>query len=195
MTLPNLGLQRWILVIVAGVIVALGIWAFGVDKPPRVVQVQIAMRSAGDQQAELGILETDHEGVEHLYVAEGFVLDLSLVNRPRSLYSEPIVLSNDEDNAPSKVRITQRGLSDDEIILGFRSLRPNRRYGSSRFPSHDPVTLEQVRSETWTYSPPLSVRVVYHQPIVDTLRIFIYVLVFVGLIFAIALIIWRRWMS
>ncbi len=195
MTLPSFSRQRWILIFFLGAIVALGIWAFGVDKPPRVVQIQIAMRSISEQQAELGILETDHEGVEHFYEADGFVLDLSLVDRPRSLYSEPIVLSNDEDNAPSKVRITQRGLSDEEIILGFRSLRPNRRYGSTRFPSHDPVTLDQVRSETWTYSPPLNVRVVYHQPLVNGVRIVLYVAVFLGLIFAIALVIWRRWMS
>ncbi len=195
MTLPDWNPRRWLLVFAAAGAIALGVWAFGVDKPARVVQVQIALRNAGDQRAELAVLETDHQGVRHFYVAQNFPLDYGLRDRPRSLYSEPIALSNDDSNAPSKVRITQRGLSDDEVRLGFRTLRPNRRWGSTRFPSRDPVTLEQIRSQDWTYSPPLDLRIVYHQPIVDAVRVLIYVVGTFALIVAIALIIWRRWLS
>ncbi len=191
----DLSWQRWLLAAIVGVFVALGIWAFGVDKPARVVQVQIAMRHAGDLRAELGVLETDHQGVEHFYAAQEFTLDYSLVDRPHSIYSDPIMLSNDDSNAPSRVRLTQRALGDGGVALGFRVVRPNRRWGGTRFPSREAVTLDQVRSAEWTYSPPLDVRVVYHQPIVDTVRVFVYVVGFLALILAIAWFVWRRWLN
>ena len=105
----------------------------------------------------------------------GADLDFSLVNRPRSVYTEPIVLSNDTDNAPSRVRITMRGLSDTEIKLGLRGLRPNRTWDSTRFPRSEPITLEELRSEDWYYMSPLPLRITYHQPIVDIVRLFVYI--------------------
>lgn len=195
MDTAGLHLQRWALVAVIGIIVAAGVWAFSADKPLRVSQVQIALRHVDDQRAELGVLETDHNGVEYFYNAEGAELDLSLEERPRSLYSEPITLSNNKDNAPSKVRITLRSLSDSEVKLGLRSVRPNQTWDSSRFPREEPITLEELRSEEWIYMSPLPVRVVYHQPLVSAIRLLIYIFAAFGVVVALCWIVWRRWLS
>ena len=195
MKIPDLNLAAWLLVAIVGAIIGAGIWAFGVDKPTRVTQLQIAIRNIDEHRAELGVLETDHVGVERFYEADGPDLDLSLVNRPRSLYSEPITLSNDRENAPSKVRITIRGLSDDEIKLGMRVIKPNRTWDSTRFPRPEPITMEELQSEDWFYMSPLAVRVTYHQPLVDTVRLFVYIAAAFGIMFAISWIVWRRWLS
>ncbi len=195
MKIPDLNLAAWVLVAIVGAIIGAGIWAFGVDKPTRVTQVQIAIRNIDEQRAELGVLETDHVGVERFYEADGPDLDFSLVNRPRSIYSEPITLSNDRENAPSKVRITIRGLSDDEIKLGMRVIKPNRTWDSTRFPRPEPITMEELQSEDWFYMSPLAVRVTYHQPLVDIVRLFIYIAAAFGVLFAVTWVVWRRWLS
>ncbi len=187
--------QRWALIGIVGVIIAAGIWAFGVDKPPRVSQVQIALRSIDEQRAELGVLETDHEGIEYFYQADGPDLDLSLEDRPRSIYSEPIVLSNNKDNAPSKVRITMRSLSDSDVKLGLRSVRPNQTWDSTRFPREEPITMDELRSEEWVYMSPLPVRITYHQPLVDGVRLLIYIAAAFGVLLALVWVVWRRWMT
>ncbi len=195
MKIPDLNLAAWVLVAIVGAIIGAGIWAFGVDKPTRVTQVQIAVRNIDEQRAELGVLETDHVGVERFYEADGPDLDFSLINRPRSIYSEPITLSNDRENAPSKVRITIRGLSDEEIKLGMRVIKPNRTWDSTRFPRPEPVTMAELRSEDWFYMSPLPVRVTYHQPLVDIVRLFTYIAAAFGVVFAVSWIVWRRWLS
>ena len=195
MKLPQLNWQAWLLVAILGVIVAAGIWAFGVDKPTRVTDVQIAIRNIDENRAELGVLETDHTGVEHFYEADGPDLDFSLVNRPRSIYTEPITLSNDRENAPSKVRITMRGLSDDEIKLGLRIIKPNRTWDSTRFPRTEPITMDELASEDWLYMNPLSVRITYHQPLVDGMRVFIYILAAFGVVLGISWFVWHRWLN
>ena len=195
MKLPQLNWQAWLLVAMLGVVVVAGIWAFGVDKPTRVTDVQIAIRNIDENRAELGVLETDHTGVERFYEADGPDLDFSLVNRPRSIYSEPITLSNNRDNAPSKVRITMRGLSDEEIKLGLRVIRPNRIWDSTRFPRTEPITLDELASEDWLYLSPLSVRITYHQPLVDGVRVFMYIAIAFGVVLGICWIVWRRWLN
>lgn len=195
MKLPQFRWQAWILVLLVSGIVALGIWAFGVDKPTRTTLVQIALRSLDDQRAELGVLETDHLGVERFYEADGPELDYSLVERPRSIYSEPITLSNDRENAPSKVRLTMRGLSDSEVKLGLRMMKPNRTWDSTRFPRPEPITMDELQSEDWHYLSPLPVRVTYHQPLVDVVRVFIYIAAAFGVILGLSWIVWRRWLS
>ena len=195
MNTAGIHLQRWVFVAIAAGIVAVGIWAFSADKPLRVSQVQIALRHIDNQRAELGVLETDHNGVEFFYEANGPDLDLSLQDRPRSLYTEPITLSNNKNNAPSKVRITMRSLSDNEVKLGLRSVRPNQTWDSSRFPRDEPITLEELRSEDWVYMSPLPVRVVYHQPLVSTVRLLIYIAGAFAVLFALGWIVWRRWLS
>lgn len=195
MKLPDLNWQAWTLILIIGAIVGLGIWAFGVDKPSRVTQVQIAVRNIDEQRAELGVLETDHLGVERFYEADGPDLDYSLVNRPRSIYSEPITLSNDRENAPSKVRITMRGLSDEDVKLGLRIIKPNRTWDSTRFPRPEPITMDELRSEDWLYLTPLPVKVTYHQPLIAGVRLFIYIAIAFGVILGISWIVWRRWMS
>ena len=194
----NLAGFNWTRLLTIGIVVAViaaGVWSFGVDKPARVTQVQIAMRHIDDQRAELGVLETDHLGVERFYEADGPDLDLSLVNRPRSLYSEPITLSNDTKNAPSRVRITMRGLSDEEVKLGLRVIRPNRTWDSTRFPREEPILMDEVQSADWFYMSPLAVRVVYHQPFVDALRLLAYVGGALAILFGIGWIAWRRWLT
>ena len=195
MKLSQLNWQAWLLVAILGAIVAAGIWAFGVDKPTRVTNVQIAIRNIDENRAELGVLETDHTGVEHFYEADGPDLDFSLVNRPRSIYTEPITLSNNRDNAPSKVRITMRGLSDDEIKLGLRIVKPNRTWDSTRFPRPEPITMDELASEDWLYMSPLSVRITYHQPLVDSVRVFIYILAAFGVVLGICWFVWRKWLN
>lgn len=195
MNTAGINLQRWLIIAIVGVIVAAGIWAFSADKPLRVSQVQIGIRNVDEQRAELAVFEVDHEGNEHFYEADGPDLDLSLVGRPRSLYSDPIVLSNNRDNAPSKVRITMRSLSDSEVKLGLRSIRPNSTWDSTRFPRDEPITMEELRSQEWTYLSPLPVRVVYHQPLVDGVRLLIYIAGAFGVLVALIWIVWKRWMS
>lgn len=195
MNASGINVTRWVMVAIVGAIIAAGIWAFGADKPARVAQVQIALRSVDDQRAELGVLETDHEGNEHFHLADGPDLDLSLEGRPRSLYTEPITLSNDRDNAPSKVRITMRSLSDSDVKLGLRSVRPNRTWDSTRFPRDEPITMDELRSEEWVHLSPLLVRVVYHQPLIDGVRLLVYVAAAFGVLFALVWIVWRRWLS
>ncbi|MDE2968050.1 MAG: hypothetical protein OXS30_11290 [Chloroflexota bacterium] len=195
MNTRGIDLQRWLMIGLVGAILAGGIWAFGVDKPARIMQVQIALRNVGEQRAELGVLETDHQGVERFYEADGPDLDLSLVDRPRSIYSEPITLSNDTKNAPSQVRITMRGLSDTEVKLGLRGIRPNRTWDSTRFPRTEPITIQELHSEDWLYMSPLPVKVVYHQPLVDIVRLFVYVAGAFAVLIGIGWIIWRRWLS
>ncbi|MYE05982.1 MAG: hypothetical protein F4Y04_01970 [Chloroflexi bacterium] len=195
MNTRGLDIQRWLVIGLVGAIIAGGIWAFGVDKPARVMQVQIALRNVGEQRAELGVLETDHQGVERFFEADGPDLDLSLVDRPRSLYTEPITLSNDTKNAPSKVRITMRGLSDTEVKLGLRVMKPNRAWDSTRFPRTEPITIQELQSEDWVYMTPLPVRVVYHQPLVDIVRLFVYVAGAFAVLIGIGWIFWRRWLS
>ena len=195
MNTRGINLQRWVMIGIVGAIVAAGIWAFSADKPARVSQVQIALRHVDEQRAELGLREINHEGVEYFYEADGPDLDFSLVDRPRSLYSEPIVLSNDRDNAPSKVRITMRSLSDSDVKLGLRSVRPNSTWDSTRFPRPEPITMDELRSAEWVYMSPLPVRVTYHQPLVDGLRLLIYIAAAFGVVVALCWIVWRRWLS
>lgn len=195
MNTAGINWQRWVVIAIVGVIVAAGVWAFSADKPLRVSQVQIALRNIDDHRAELGVREIDHNGVEYFYPADGPDLDLSLENRPRSLYSEPVTLSNDRDNAPSKVRITMRSLSDSDVKLGLRSVRSNRTWDSTRFPRDEPITMDELRSEEWIYMSPLPVRVVYHQPLIDGVRLLIYIAAAFGVLFALVWIIWRRWLS
>ena len=195
MKLPQFQWQAWILVLILGGVVALGVWAFSVDKPVRITLVQIALRSIDEQRAELGVLETDHLGVERFYEADGPDLDYSLENRPRSIYSEAVTLSNDRENAPSKVRVTMRGLSDSEVKLGLRMMKPNRTWDSTRFPRSEPITMDELQSEDWFYMSPLPVRVTYHQPLIDAARVFIYIAAAFGLLLGLSWIVWRRWMS
>lgn len=195
MNTAGINLQRWLFIAIVAGIVAAGIWAFTADKPARVIQVEIAIRNIDEQRAELGVRETDHEGNEYFYEAEGPDLDLSLIDRPRSLYSEPMVLSNDKGNAPSKVRITMRSLSDSEVKLGLRSIRPNGTWDSTRFPRDEPITMAELLSQEWTYLSSLPVRVVYHQPLVDGVRLLLYIAAAFGIVFALVWIVWRRWLS
>lgn len=195
MQTPGFNWTRWLIIAIVGLIVAAGIWAFSADKPLRVSQVQIALRHVDEQRAELGVLETNQDGVEYFYEADGPDLDLSLRDRPRSLYSEPITLSNDRNNAPSKVRITMRGLSDSDVKLGLRSVRPNQTWDSTRFPREEPITLDELRSDEWIYMTPLPVRVVYHQPLVTGIRLLIYILGAFAVLVALIWIVWRRWLS
>ncbi len=195
MQTPGFNWTRWLLIAIVGGIAAAGVWAFSADKPLRVSQVQIALRHVDEQRAELGVFETDHQGVEHFYEADGPDLDLSLRNRPRSLYTEPITLSNHRDNAPSKVRITMRSLSDSEVKLGLRSVRPNQTWDSTRFPRDEPITIDELRSEEWIYMTPVPVRVVYHQPLVSGVRLLVYILGAFAVVFALVWIVWRRWLS
>lgn len=195
MQLPQLQWQAWILVGIVGLIIGTGIWAFGVGKPARIIQIEIGLRLIDDQRAEIGLRETDHEGQVYVYDAAGPDLDYSLINRPRSLYSDPVVLSNDTRNAPSQARVTLRGLSDDEVKLGLRMLRPNRRWDSTRFPRTEPITLEELSADEWFYYPAIRVRVTYHQPLVDSVRVFVYIAGAFGVIFAVSWVVWRRWLS
>ncbi len=176
-------------------IVGLGIWAFGVDKPPRTVQVQIAVQHIEGERAQLGIRETDHEGVVHFYEVTGLELDYSLVDRPRSLYTDPIVLSNDREKAPSQVRITLRGESDSEVKLGLRVMKQNRRWTSTRFPRDEPISPAEWQSEEWVYLSAIPINVVYHQLAVEGIRLFVYIMIALGVIFAVAWFVWRRWLS
>lgn len=176
-------------------IVGLGIWAFGVDKPPRTVQVEVGVRHIEGERAQLGIRETDHEGVVHVYEATGPELDYSLVDRPRSLYTDPVVLSNDREKAPSRVRVTMRGESDTDVKLGLRVMKQNRRWSSTRFPRNEPLTEAEWQNEEWVYLNALSVNVVYHQLAVGGIRLFVYIMMALGVIFAVAWFVWRRWMS
>ena len=186
---------KWVAVALVAAIVGLGIWAFGVDSPPRVVQVEIAVRNLDDQRAELGIRETDHEGVVHFYEATGAVLDYSLTNRPRSIYTDPIRLSNDRENAPSQVRITMRAEGDDQVKLGFRTMKQNRRWNSTRFPRTEPIQESEWQSAEWVYLSPIAVSVVYHQIAVEGVRLFVYIMIAFGVLFAVAMFVWKRWMS
>ena len=186
---------KWVAVAFVAAIVGLGIWAFGADSPPRVVQVEIAVRNLDDQRAELGIRETDHEGVVHFYEATGPVLDYSLRDREQSIYTEPIRLSNDRDNAPSQVRITMRAVTDEEIRLGLRVVRPNRSWDSTRFPRAEPIQEAEWRSAEWVYLDPLPVRVIYHQVAIDAVRLLVYIAIAFGVLAGVALFVWRRWMS
>ena len=186
---------KWVAVAFVAAIVGLGIWAFGVDSPPRVVEVEIALRQLDDQRAELGIRETDHEGVVHFYEATGAVLDYSLTNRPRSIYTDPIRLSNDRENAPSQVRITMRGESDEDVKLGLRTMKQNRRWTSTRFPRTEPIQESEWQSEEWVYLSPISLNVVYHQIAVEGVRLFVYIMIAFGVLFAVAWFVWKRWMS
>ncbi len=195
MNTAGIAWQRWLVIAIVGGVVAAGIWAFGVDKPSRTTLVQIAVRNIDEERAELGVQETDHVGVVRFYEAEGPDLDYSLVNRPRSIYTEPITLSNDRENAPSKVRLTMRGLSDTEIKLGLRVMKPNRTWDSTRFPRPEPITLDELQSEDWFYMSPLPVTITYHQPLVDIVRLFIYIAAAFGVVFAVSWIVWRRWLS
>lgn len=194
MQAPGFNWTRLLMIAIVGGIVAAGIWAFSADKPLRVSQVQIALRHVEQERAELGVLETDHNGVEYFYEADGPDLDLSLRDRPRSLYTEPITLSNDRDNAPSKVRITLRSLSDSDVKLGLRFVRPNQTWNSTRFPREEPVTLDELRSEEWIYMSPVPVRIVYHQPLVSAVRLLVYILGAFAVLFALVWIVWRRWL-
>ncbi len=187
--------QSWIIVLIVGGVIAAGIWAFGVDKPPRTTQVEIALRNIDAQRAELGVRETDHLGNVYFYKADGPDLDYSLVNRPRSIFTDPITLASDTDNAPSKVRITMRGLSDSEVKLGLRSIRPNRNWGSSRFPRSEAITLQELSSQDWYFLSPLSIRVTYHQPLVDAVRILVYIAAAFAFFFGVSWFIWRRWLN
>ena len=186
---------KWVAVAFVAAIVGLGIWAFGVDSPPRVVQVEIGLRNLDDQRAELGIRETDHEGVVHFYEATGAVLDYSLTNRPRSIYTDPIRLSNDRENAPSQVRITLRGESDEDVKLGLRTMKQNRRWTSTRFPRTEPIQESEWQREEWVYLSPMAVNVVYHQIAVEGVRLFVYIMIAFGVLFAVAMFVWKRWMS
>ena len=176
-------------------IVGLGIWAFNVEQPPRTVQVEIAVRHLDGQRAQLGLRETDHEGVVHFYEATGAELDYALVDRPRSLYTDAIALSNDKENAPSKARITMRSETDTEIRLGLRMLKQNRRWDSTRFPREEPLSEAEWQSDEWVYLSALPVKVVYRQLAVDGVRLFVYIMIAFGVLAGIAWFVWRRWLS
>ena len=167
--------QVWILVLIGGGVIAAGVWAFEQEKPPRWIDLEIGVRHIEDQRAEIAVRETDHLGIEHFYEIRRAEVDYSLENRPRSLYSEPISLSNDRRNQPSKARITIRGWDDDDIRLGVRLVRPNGKWGGTRFPRNGPVTIEEVQSPEWSWLPPLAVNVLYHQPLVTGVRLLVYI--------------------
>ena len=195
MQLPQLQWQTWVMIGVVGLIIGAGIWAFGVGKPARVSEIEIGLRLIDDQRAEIGLRETSHEGLVYVYETDGAILDYTLVNRPRSLSTDPIVLSNDTRNAPSQARVTVRGLSDDDVKLGLRMLRPNRRWDSTRFPRAEPIRLEELSADEWFYYSPIQVRVTYHQPLVDVVRLFVYIAGAFGVLLGLSWIVWRRWLS
>ena len=146
-------------------------------------------------RAQLGLRETDHLGQVYVYEADGPELDFSLVNRPQSQYSEPVLLSNDTRNAPSRARITQRKVSDREVKLGLRVLKPSRTWDSTRFPRPEPIRVEELSADEWFYYPPLHIRVTYHQPLVDVVRVFVYIAGAFAVLLAVSWVVWRRWMS
>ena len=187
--------QAWIVVAIAGGFIAAGIWAFGVDKPTRLIQLAVAVRQIDDHRAELGLQETNHEGMVFFYEAEGQILDMSLIDRPRSLYTDPIVLSSNTDNAPNKARITLRGLSDEDVALGIRNIRPTGSWGSSRFGTREPVDFDQLVLDEWVVQPTLNVRVLYHQPAVEIVRLLIYLVGGLAVLVGGSLVVWRLWLS
>ena len=188
-------LPTWLMVLAVGATIGAGIWAFGAGKPPRVSQIEIGLRQTGDQQAEFAIRETDHLGEVHVYDVGGPQFDLSLINRPRSIFTDPVVLSDDTRNAPSQVRITMRGLSDEDVKLGLRKLRPNRQWDSSRFPRPQPIRMEELSTEEWFWLTPQSIRVTYHQGLVSTVQLFVYVAGTFALLIGICWFVWRRWLN
>ena len=183
--------QVWILVLIAGGVIGAGVWAFSQEKPARWIDLEIGVRQIEDQRAEIAVRETDHLGVQYVYAIERTEVDYSLVNRPRSLYSEPIALSNDRRNQPSKARVTVRGWADDDIRLGVRLVRPNGKWGGTRFPRNGPVTLDEVQSAEWAWLPPLAVNVLYHQPLVTGIRLLVWVAVGLAVLCGGSWLIWR----
>lgn len=195
MTLPQLSLSTWIVLALVGALIGAGIWAFGVGKPARVTQLEIGLRLLDDERAEIGLRETDHKGQVFVYEVSGALLDFSLVDRPRSIQTDPVILSNDTKNVPSRARITLRGLSDEDVKLGLRTIRPNRRWTSTRFPRPEPIRPAELSRDAWFYYPPLHVGVLYHQPLVDGVRLLIYIAGAFAALGALCWIIWRRWLN
>ncbi len=174
---------------VLAVLVAGGIWAFGSGKPNQDMQLQVALRSAGDEQVELALYSTDHTGEERLQVPTNNILDLSQP-RERRTYSDPIELPG---SAP-KAMVSVLSDSQYEFALGARIQKPNRAWSSSRFASREHLSRTKWESDDWVLLAPLSVRVNVNQPLLAAARVAYYMLFALLFVGALTLYVWRRWL-
>ncbi len=174
---------------VLAVLVGGGIWAFGSGKPNQDLQLQVALRSAGDEQVELALYSTDHKGEELLQVPTNNILDLSQP-RERRTYSDPIELPG---SAP-KAMVSVLSDSQYEFALGTRVQKPNRAWSSSRFASREHLSRTEWESDDWVLLAPLSVRVNVNQPLLAAVRVVYYMLFALLAVGALTLYVWRRWL-
>ena len=174
---------------VLAVLVAGGIWAFSSGTPNQDTQLQVALRSAGDEQVELALYSTDHQGEALLHVPTNNILDLSQP-RERRTYSDPIELPG---SAP-KAMVSVLSDSQYEFALGARVQKPNRAWSSSRFASREHLSRTEWESDDWVLLAPLSVRVNVNQPLLAAVRVVYYMLFALLFIGAITLYVWRRWL-
>ena len=174
---------------VLAVLVAGGIWAFGSGKPNQDMQLQVALRSAGDEQVELALYSTDHTGEALLHVPTNNILDLSQP-RERRTYSDPIELPG---SAP-KAMVSVLSDSQYEFALGARVQKPNRAWSSSRFASREHLSRTEWESDDWVLLAPLSVRVNVNQPLLAAVRVAYYMLFALLFVGALTLFVWRRWL-
>ena len=174
---------------VLAVLVAGGIWAFSSGTPNQDAQLQVALRSAGDEQVELALYSTDHQGEALLHVPTNNILDLSQP-RERRTYSDPIELPG---SAP-KAMVSVLSDSQYEFALGARVQKPNRAWSSSRFASREHLSRAEWESDDWVLLAPLSVRVNVNQPLLAAVRVVYYILFALLFIGAITLFVWRRWL-
>ena len=174
---------------VLAVLVAGGIWAFSSGTPNQDTRLQVALRSAGDEQVELALYSTDHTGEALLHVPTNNILDLSQP-RERRTYSDPIELPG---SAP-KAMVSVLSDSQYEFALGARVQKPNRAWSSSRFASREHLSRAEWESDDWVLLAPLSVRVNVNQPLLAAVRVVYYILFALLFIGAISLFVWRRWL-
>ena len=174
---------------VLAVLVLGGIWAFGSGKPNQDMQLQVALRSAGDEQVELALYSTDHTGEALLQVPTNNILDLSQP-RERRTYSDPIELPG---SAP-KAMVSVLSDSQYEFALGARVQKPNRAWSSSRFASREHLSRTEWESDDWVLLAPLSVRVNVNQPLLAAVRVAYYMLFALLFVGALTLFVWRRWL-
>ena len=127
---------------VLAMLVAGGIWAFSSGTPNQDAQLQVALRSAGDEQVELALYSTDHTGEALLHVPTNNILDLSQP-RERRTYSDPIELPG---SAP-KAMVSVLSDSQYEFALGARVQKPNRAWSSSRFASREHLSRAEWESD------------------------------------------------
>ena len=177
----------WLRLLAFTALVAVGVWIFTSSKPNHDMEVQVAYRSVGDEQLELMLRSIDHEGVERDHLPTDNVVYLH-EERDELIYSDPVDLPGFAPLA----RVSVRSESQYDVSLGFSIQRPNRRWQYSRFPSRENLTETERSNPEWTHMRPLAVRVLVHQPLLDTLRLIYYILMGLAVLGGITLFLWRR---